>query len=246
MIDPLKLHAYADGEATHDEIAEIEARLSGCAASQAELEAIRSFKQGLGAHRLEIEYREVWTVCRGRLTEMDRARKTERFVGKYAWALATGIVGLVVLTGVARRGMASPSIGSADLAQIMSQIGPGKRSSTINPREAQIADAMLRRTRLAIENNGLQAVAVSEAVCDGMLVRRITLRDGAGQMALLDLPSEARFEGLEPVSGTTMQAGQIDDLNCVVWTSGERKLVLVGEREPGELARVAEQIHESR
>lgn len=250
MIDPLKLHAYADGQADRDEIAEIEARLETCAASQAELAAIRSFKECVAKHPFETDHKDCWKACVGRLNEIDRAGRTERFVSRYAWALAAGIVGLVVLTGVANRGARQTSVGTADLAQIMSQVGTRGRS--VNPQDQAIAELQLRKVRLAIENEGrqtnrtLRVVAVSNISVDGMMVQRMTLRDSFGQMALLALPSEARFEGLEPVSGTTMQAGRIDDLNCIVWSLGDRTLVLVGDREPAILARVAETIHESR
>lgn len=246
MIDPIKLHAYADGEATRDEIAEIEGRLPECDATRAELEAIRSFKACLAAHRHDTDHAKAWTACCGRLGEIDSARKTERFVSKFAWAFASGIVGLVVLTGVARRGATSPAIGSADLAQIMSQLGPSSRRNTANSDEQRFAAAMLRQSRLVLEDKRLNVVAMSEAMCDGMLVRRMTLRDGRGHLALLDLPSDARIEGLEPISGTNMRAGQLDELNCVVWPSGSRTLVLVGDREPSDLARTATLVHESR
>lgn len=245
MIDPIKLHAYADGQATPDEIAEIESRLKDCSASRAELEAIRSFKECVSRHPHSSDHSECWKACRGRLDEIDRSRKTEKFVSKYAWAFASGIVALVVLTGVARRGATTPSMGSADLAQIMSQLGTGSRKQ-VNPREEAVATEMLRRSRLVLQDDRLRAVGVSEAVCDGMLVRRVTLQDGTGRMALLDLPSEARMDGLEPISGSTMLSGQLDELNCVVWPMGARTLVLVGDREISDLAQIATQIHESR
>lgn len=244
MIDPHKLHAYADGEATPDEIAEIESRLDGCAASQAELAAIQAFKACVARHPYADDHSACWKAACGRLNEIDRAARTERFVGRYAWALAAGIVGLVVFTGIARRGMASPSLGSADLAQIMSQVGGSRR--TLNPRDSAIAGELLRRSRLVLGDDRLRAVGMSEAVVDGMLVRRLTLRDAHGQMALLDLPSEVRVEGLDPVSGTEMQTGQIGEMQCVVWPSGSRTLVLAGDRDAADLARAAAQIHESR
>ena len=245
MIDPLKLHAYADGEATPDEIAEIEARLADCSASQAEVAAIRSFKECLSRHPQQTDHSECWKVCRGRLNELDRAHRTERFVGKYAWALATGIVGLVVLTGVARRGGNNPSLGSADLAQIMSQVGSPSRKP-LDGREQAIARELLQRSRVVLNNDALQAVGMAEGQVDGMYVRRVTLRDGQGQMALLDLPGEARVEGLEPVSGTQMQSGQIDSYNCVVWPAGTHTFVLIGDRDSADLARVATQISSPR
>ena len=244
MIDPHKLHAYADGEATHDEIAEIEAKLQGCAASQGELAAIRAFKECVARQPYSEDHSACWKAACGRLNEIDRAARTERFVGRYAWALAAGIVGLVVLTGVARRGMTSPSLRSDDLAQIMSQVG-GQRKG-LNARDAAIANELLQRSRLVLGNDRLRAVAMTEGVVDGMLVRRLTLRDAHGQMALLDLPNEVRVEGLEPVSGTEMQTGQIGELQCVVWPSGSRTLVLVGDRDSAALVHAAAQIHESR
>lgn len=244
MIDPIKLHAYADGEATRDEIAEIETRLKDCSASRAELEAIRSFKACLAAQSRVTDHREAWTVCCGRLNEIDRARKTERFVSKYAWAFTSGIVALVVLTGVARRGGTSPAMGSADLAQMMSQLGTGNKR-TVNVRDQKIASEMLRQSSLLLDDTRLVPIAMSEAVFDSMLVRRVTLRDGRGHLALLDLPSEVRFVGLEPVSGTTILAGQLDEMNCVVWPSGSRTLALVGDRDTSDLVRIAQQIHES-
>ncbi len=246
MIDPHKLHAYADGEATPAEIAEIEGRLPACGATQAELASIRALKSFLtDAPRPPVEHGALWGQCRGRLKEIDAARRTQGFVGKYAWAFSAGIVGLVVLTGIARRGMASPTVGSADLAQIMSQVGPGTRP-TSDPNEQRFAEAMLRQARIAISDERLRLVAVAEGRCDGMLVRRMTLRDGRGQMALLDLPAQIRLEGLEPVSGTSLMAGQLDTMNCVVWPCGERTLVLVGPRETADLVRAVGVIHESR
>lgn len=247
MIEPHKLHAYADGEATPDEIREIEACLPQCAHSQAELDCIQTLKRFMGGVPVQdLDHSELWTTCRGRLIELDAAKRTQGFVGKYAWAFASGIVGLIVLTGVARRGMTSPSVGSADLAQIMSQIGPGTRP-TADPEDQRVGEGLLRQARLAISDERLRLVGVAEGRCEnGMFVRRMTLRDGRGQMALLDLPGPIRLEGLEPVSGTTLLSGQLDTMNCVVWTVGDRTLVLVGDREPGELARAVDVIHASR
>ena len=252
MTDPLLLHGFADGQITPAERAEVEAHLRDCGDCREELAAIDRLKIALARQATASEptatRAEAWSKCKARLDELDRAKrgdKAQGVVGRFGWAMAASVLGIIVVAGLANRGRATSTVEGADLAQIMSNVGASRRSAA-NPTEQGIAAELLRQARLSIDDERLYIVGMSESRMNGARVTNFTLRDGAGTMALLDLPPTISVEGLQPVAGGRYRSGLINGLNCLVWRCGERTLVLAASRAPERLEKVAEAIHEAR
>ncbi len=95
MIDPLALHALADGEISMSEALRLTRDVEAEADVVAELRAIE-FRKLLMKEKVEERSDQAWRRCRA--ADIDKARRVEGFVGRYAWALCS-VFFLVIFTG---------------------------------------------------------------------------------------------------------------------------------------------------
>ena len=77
MIDPLELHAYADGQLDKADRDRVARQLETDAASKAELDSIVALKQFVSAKCEAVECKEEWRKCVGRLNELDKSKRAE-------------------------------------------------------------------------------------------------------------------------------------------------------------------------
>ena len=96
MIDTELLHALADDELSADDRRKVEADLAQDPEAAKVLSSILAVKQAIASHVKPVECEDEWQRCRKRLDEMDKARRTEAFVGRYAWVMCTGLFAFIV------------------------------------------------------------------------------------------------------------------------------------------------------
>lgn len=241
MIDTLRLHAYVDGELSVEEQEEIKNKLSECAESRREYETIlavretiaRSFSDSVAPSDASMQ----WRACVGRLNEIDRSNRTQRFVQKYSWAMAAGVFCLILAGGAMNRIQSKGPEGS-DVPNMFAQLGPSQKPNPQTIQSNRFYDMVLR-----LAERDLKQVRVVGAVAgdiEGVHLERYTLEDAKGGMSLLVMDKAIEPDGFTPIEKTPYFAGQIDHHNCVIWKNQRGSLMLVGDRSHEELARVVD------
>lgn len=242
MIDPLKIHALADGELSPEETSALNEEIACCEKSCAELNAIRNLKSALSRTQ-PVRCEDTWQGCVKRLNEIDKARRIEFAVGRYAWGLCGVIVIAIALGGYLTRIGSSGVVRSGDVRRMVSSLVPFSSFKGGDSPEAarrwlsqNVKDAPVPADRLQLVNG------VIGYTPDGQhQVARLTLRDSNGQMTLIMIGAIQQVDGLEPAMGQFKQ-GMMEDMHCVCWTDRGWALMLVGDRSTEDLQQVASAI----
>lgn len=238
MIDPLKIHAMVDGEVTAEESAELNALISKCEKSTAELQAIKNVKSLL-ARTEPVNCEDTWNACVKRLNAIDKAHRIEYVVGRYAWGMCGVIVAAIAIGGYLNRGTVN-GLRTGDVPRMVSGLVPFSSFNGDSPQAArQWLDANVESLPMSGQQLQLVRGIVGRAP-DGHRVARLTLRDGGGDMALIVIFGVNQFDGLN--SDGQFRLGMIEDAHCVSWRKDGNAMLLVGDRSAEELQAVASHI----
>ncbi len=244
MSDWLDIHALADGQLDGEERRRAEERCASDASSAAELRSVQTLKDTLRYKAEPQTCAKTWSRCRDRLAEMDRARRVESFVGKYAWGLTSLFLVAILGAALFNQSAGPRELRTGDVAKLVSgvaQIAP--------TREAMPEDmkAWIRNAPLRLEMNGFQVQMLDQGVWQGRHIARFRLVDRAGALALLVVRGVDSIDGVAPLAGRSGYfAGTMDSMSCVNWLDQGVSLSLVGPRSFEELAIVADSIRLSR
>jgi hypothetical protein len=244
MMDPLDLHAFADGELDKDLAAQVKSALSSDPAAKAEFDAVLNLKDILRTRSVKYTSDECWKACVVRMNEIDKTHRVESFVRRYAWSMCTILFVLILGGRYMVKDMHGDTAQTADLGRIFSSVKGTSNVPAASPAQQQIYDNVLRRARVAI------GAPVNQA--DGQVqdipVHRIILRAGDGNVMLFVAPAVVNFEGsaeipTEPgVSSAVITSPRGVYENCVIWHSDDSTFVLAGEQSVGDLDTLRERI----
>jgi anti-sigma factor RsiW len=243
MTDPSLIHAYADGELEESERARIATQIAHSPESVAQLKAIEFQKDLLRAKIEPLECADVWQTCRGRLQAVRATRRTETFVGRYAWAVCALFFIAILGGGAFNRQGAGGSFLASDVPQIASNLVPFAAPTSNTPSEVRrwLYDAIGANPPVALQPE-MRVVDAAEATVNGGRVLRIRLYDGLGYFALMVVPNVTSVGGVEPLGDGKFFAGQVEQVPCVAWTSDGYGLILFGDRSTAELRDIASRI----
>jgi len=242
MIDPIELHALADGELGAAEKKRLERLVAESPIDAAEYEAILNLKAVLHTKVEPVgDCQLQWKACVGRLNEMDKTRRIERFVGRYAWGVCGAFALAIVGSGFLKRANPSTQVQSADLARVVATLNPSPEPPSPDQQARdRWLDALLGQARQSIDPNRLQIRSAATGELDGRPVTRLALRDPIGDMALLVIPDVLNFDGMGEMTGKQgYRLGRIEGMNCVAWSDGRNSLVLIADRSHEDLATIA-------
>jgi anti-sigma factor RsiW len=242
MIDPLELHAYADGELDRETEDRVRRQLQSDPSSSAEVASVQALKGALG--RLQpVECKAEWRACVARLDELDKVKRTEGFVSRYAWALC-GVIFLFILAGgITTRLAPSTSMASSDLARAVASLGASSKPTSQQPAEVrQWLDRLVGRASDLISPDGLVVLGANSGEVDGYRVAQIELRDREGDMALVVLNANMSLGDMPTTTDPQFRAGQLQGVNCLAWNDGGYTLVLAANRPYDKLAEAAKNI----
>ncbi len=244
MTDPLKLHAFADDQLSQDEKTSIEADLAECAESRSELDCIKNLKALVSEHHETHECRNVWSDCVARLNEIDKTRRVEGFVAKYAWGICGAFAACIVIAGVAQRQVGS-RLSSNDLARVAAGLAQVRSSaSPADPRISAELGRMLDVAKLSIAPGRMRVLRADRGLIGGQIATRLIVRDAIGDMGLIVLPGIASFDGTSPLrDDPEFSVGHLGASNCLTWHENGRSVVLIGERNAQDLRDVASHIN---
>ena len=245
MIDRSELHALADNELSESERQDLLRRMSDDASAQAELQSIQSMKSMLRCQEgPELDTAELWKRCQDRLTEIDKTKRVEGFVGKYAW----GICGLFFLA-IAMAGFFNRASGRSvrpdEVAGYVAGMSP--ISVPRNADQTQLEPALKEVVGEAFRNRPAKwlVTAIGRNATPGHRCSYVQLTDEFGDVAVVAMHDVAQVDGLwqyepDPEFGAT----KFDGVNALFWKRREdgEICMVVGQRSYDELYSVVQSI----
>jgi hypothetical protein len=237
MSDWTSISAYADGELGEAERQEVEERLQSCEQSQRELLAVLTLKETVQTKCVAMECSETWAKCQGRIRELEKTRRVENFVGRYAWGLCSVflvlILGAAMLTRTNGTGLRTGDLMSSMLSPI-----PGPTS--------QAPEELRRWLGSVLEAPVVQpdTVAVTGAATgfvEGRRAVRLHLADQRGEMVMFVISEVDRIDDVERLdSKRPYYVRRLNNVNCVAWTFEGNAFIMMGDRPFEELCQIAQ------
>ena len=238
MTEPTQLHAFADGELTPTEANALRESLKTDPASAAEVDAVLNLKDFLAKNGARHTNDESWRACVRRLDEIDKARRVEGFVGRYAWALCAALF-LFILSGrAAMRNVQGDSARTADFARIFG--GSVAPVTEQNRAQAKFYGEILGQVGRNLDPNAIQIGIPLRGMVHDMPAARVPMRDRKGDLVLLRIGGLLNIQDTVPApSAPNLTSGVVDGENCVVWHVNGETWLLSGPRSVDGLGEVA-------
>jgi hypothetical protein len=246
MIDPIKLHSLVDGEMSPDEAKELREAIAADPQAGIELSAIHNIKDCVRDRALVYTCETTWSASVKRLGELDRARRVEGFVSRYAWGLSGAFILFIAVAGVMNRKVHGDQIGASDLTMI-SRLVPSVHSTQPTGPSGydQWLDSLLHQAKVSLDPHAPHAIAIlgySVGDLDGHRVVRVSLRDAQGPLALWVIQGTVRAEDMDYSSYPGYVVGSINQSNCVIRCSGNQSVVLTANRSFDQLVEIVSHI----
>jgi len=225
MIEPIDLHGFVDGELSPSRFAEVQAALLESKEAAGEAEEIRQIKLLLQSRIEQPESADSWKACIRRLNEIDKARRVESLVGRFAPVLCGVLILCIFFAGLAARRSGISSRGNLNLAQIV-----GSMTTVNKPDQGQWLENLIKQSRLSTPDH-LEIRSVREGVIGGLPSRLFSARDADGDLAILLIPQVVQFEGMtQATNQTNLLLGRLGTMNCVSRTEGDNTVVVIADR----------------
>lgn len=243
MNDNFELHALADDELTGEERKAVEESLRTSPQANAELQSIVDLKNLLRTKIQVANNEDAWKVAVRRLDEIDKRKKAESFVSRYAWGMCAMIFALIVGAGMLNR-VNGRTVGASDMARMAASMAPFSRSVASQPQDmrAWIQDVS-KGAPLRLDAGRLRVMSYWHGSREDQYITVFYCLDRSGPITLVVVKGANQVTGVEPVEGRDRYlAGQIDRSNSLSWTDRGFVMTLIGDRRFDELATVADGI----
>lgn len=248
MNDWMQMHALADNELDEQAKAAATELVQKDPVCHAEYQAVQSLKSLLKTHCCSTPPPTLWNQTVKRLDAIDRTRKAESFVGRYAWALCGVFLVMIVGAATSNRLVAKRSVHAGDMAEMASSLSPLALPSGSAPKVVHdFVSNVLRDAPVTPEPVDLALRSVAEGTIDGFRVARLTFADQKGTVALIIVKNADEVHGVQDDHQTRgYQVGKLNNLHVVSWIEGGYALFVVGQRSADELCRVADALRAGR
>lgn len=230
MNEWLNVHALIDDELDGQTRKAVREHMQTCAVCQAEWEAVREVKTVVVTKCVQPDCAEVWAQCTKRLSEIDRTRKVESYVGRYAWAACAGLF-VVVLGAAAMNRFNGNDLRTDDVARISSSLAPisAPRSQALDDKRHWLQNNLDQA--MPMKSNTLNVIGGAMGYFHGRKIARADLEDGQGLVDLFVVHTSNGVDGVEPLEAHgQFSGGRINDLNCITWTDHGNAYMLIGKR----------------
>jgi anti-sigma factor RsiW len=245
MSEWLDIHAYADGELDEGQRAEVQDRICSCERSQSEYRAVVEVKQVLGERAGALQCEETWARCCRRLDELDKAKKIEGFVGRYAWGLCSVFLVMILAAGLFNRSSTEGFIRTGDVPQMASSLLPAVPvNGSARPEEVQqILSGHVNQAPTVTFPHSMRIGSIAAGVQQSRQIMRFTMEDARGPLTLFIVSGTLQPVDVEQMAdGGRFYAGQIDRMNCVAWSESGYVLFLASDRSHDQIRQEAEHI----
>lgn len=240
MSDYSQIHALADNELTAAERAEAEARLQVCDKSRAEYETVKALKGVLQSKCEPVKCDETWAKCQDRLKELDRTKRVERVVGRYAWAMCAFFVVAIFSAGMVNR-MMPKNVAASEVARMSAGFAPitAPQPNAANEERRKWVDGIFGKP-MPVRTDALRLVGGARGTVNGVDTVRIDFVDQRGPIALFVIPSAAISDLQVDEEGYGLVS--VHEQNGLAWRDGEVTFLVLGNRSPELLRGAASQL----
>lgn len=237
-----ELNALADGQLEKNRIAELQKIIQSNPQISITYTSIVNVK--LAVNQLPAEtHPELLAILHGRLGEIDRTRRADQFVTRYAWGLCGFVLLTIVGAGTYAR-MHGSTVGLSDVPGYSA----GMVSSSFESAPQGIGNWL---KRLIVGSPAKQAAPLKVLKEDvgsisGVPAARVILGDPNDPYTLFIIHSDGPIRGVQPIDGSTQVqywSGHVGPWNCLNWKQGEYQLILLGNHDQNNLEGVAGSIH---
>ena len=236
MRETTELHALADGEMDPQEAYALREALKADPRAAAEVDAALNLKEFLAKNSSRHADEEVWKACVRRLDAIDRSRKAEHFVGRYAWAMC-GVMLVMILSG--RIAMRNVRGDTAPVNQSRFFPSPSRTTPASN-RNARLYDEILNQVGRNLDPKEIQHGEPFAGVVNGFPAERVFMRDREGDLFLTRVGGLMEYPNTEPLpSNPDLAFGIVEGANALVWHRPGETWVLSGNRSVDGLDEVA-------
>lgn len=247
MIDVTDLHALADNELTPQRREEVLAQLAADPRAEAEYQSILAMKSLLQTKTEQPDVHDVWHQCRGRLDELDKTRRVEHFVGKYAWGLCGAFFLAIMVGGVFNR--ATPrSVNPNDVSGYVSSLAPVSVPRTQN--QAELNGSLRDVLGQAFKGRPSRMVvtAVGQEGTPGARTSYVQLSDEFGSVGVVALHDVSKVDGLWVYDADPKyRYTKVNNLPALFWTREDGVIcMVVGQRSYEELHTLVQSMCKSR
>ncbi len=243
MTDYTILHALADGELSGPDKATAEELLRTDPIANAEFQATVAIKKTIASkNQIHVDPKS-WQAAVGRISELDKRKKAEGFVGKYAWGMCTIIFALILSTGLMRHFKGSP-VGTGDIAQYAAALQPFSRDvkNTGQDMRSWIRDVSYGAP-IQIDPGFMTVHRYAQRIEENRSTTFLLCSDSIGPMTLIVVKGANGISGAEQMAKQgNYLIGQIGNSNCICWSDSGFVITLFGNRPYEALAKVAEGI----
>jgi|GEM_PF-1247037 len=244
MNEFLDLHALADGELDTEQAAALKLRIAADPKLRREHEAILNLKDFVREKSLKFESEESWKACVGRLNEIDRSSKVTGFVNRYAWVFCGTLFAVIVGARFLVKDVRGDSVRAADIGHIFPASAP---QAPVDAGQIQYYKDMLKIGHIAANQVRLVAPPTQSVVGDGIPITRFNLSDEQGPMQLYVVQAQVNFEDVHPLTANPdvsegVIAGAGRSINCLIWNTNGRTLVLAADRQESDLEQARSEI----
>lgn len=245
MTDPKQLHALADEELNPTEANALRETLKRDPQSAAEYNAILNLKDVVRNNCLSHSDEEAWKSCVRRLDAIDKSRRVEGFVGRYAWALC-GTMFLFILSGrYAMRNVEGDAARTADLARVFG--GSARPLDSRKQAEAKMYSSIVQAVRSTLNGSEIEVGNGKVGSVRDLPAARYPMRDGIGDLTLTQIQGTLILEDTAPLPGhPAMEASVSDRMSSVIWHKNDQTWILSGDRSLDQLSGIAEQLADAR
>jgi len=233
------IHGLADGELGPEEKARAAEELLKNPKAQAEYQWTLYLKETLRNRCQNVKDEECWSASVRRLNEIDRTKRTERFVGRYSWALCALLLATILVGGALDRFGLNKGVSSSNMASLFS-LTP----RNVHPGEARdLVKNTIGNAPFAVESNGTTLTSVATGRVGQFQAAKLAFRDASGPFLLVVVKDANGFEGIEGLQESAAYSlGRINGRPCITWKEGGYALLLVADRQESELLKLADGI----
>jgi hypothetical protein len=239
MIDRNELHSLADDELSAERSAELLALMSENPHAQREFEAIRAVKQCLKANSTIEDSPELWSRCQSRLDEIDKSRRIEGFVGRYAWGIC-GVFFIAIAMGGFFNRFLMKSVDTGQVAGYVAAMSPIPVSQSRNQGELDPVFKQILGESFNSRPPEIRVTAVGANNTPGNRLTFMQLDDGFGPVAVVALHDVQNVSGLyEYEQDSRFKYAQIDGVSALFWNRSDGVIcVAFGNRDYSEIYRI--------
>ena len=241
-MDRLDLHAFLDGELKGEKSESIRQALKTSDLDQREADAITGLKQMLATKVEQPAHDLAWKKCVGRLDEVDKTRRVERVVSRFAPAFCGILFGVILATGLVRHRVEPGHVSTPSLARMAGSFAPMRPPKTLGFNEDRWLSGLISQSKLSTPDH-LTVRGISNGQIDGIPVRCFSARDEKGDLTILVVREPLELEGMVPMAGhPNLLAGKLNNVNCVVEIGKDHTIFIVAQRTFDDLVAVSSQV----